>query len=87
MGTHKRSASLGTQVSGPTLELAALVKKALEIDGKIPVVETDYGVFHISRIELMYSDNGDGETVGFLVPDEGEGDTLDFWTPEWEETS
>lgn len=72
--------NLGTQVTGPTVELAAKVKKALEDAGTD--VETSFGTFYVAKVVLAYGDAGEYETVGYLVPDEAEGKTFDFWTPE-----
>ncbi len=73
--------NLDKHVTGPVIELAAKVKKALEADPKCQIVKTDYGNFYISAIELKYYYGGDTELVGYLVPDEAEGDTFDFYTP------
>lgn len=66
--------NLGTQIVGPTLELAAKVRKVLA--GHELAVHTDWGTFYVAEIRLAYDD----ETLGYLVPDEGEGLSFDFWT-------
>jgi hypothetical protein len=71
-------ADLDQFVGGPTLTLAARIKKAL--DSEFLQEHTDYGTFFVSRVELQWSDGGDSEVVGYLVPDEGKGETLDFYT-------
>ena len=72
--------NLGTQVTGPTVALAAKVKAALEaLDTD---VEMSYGTFYVRSVELAYRGGGMTEIVGYLVPDEGDGSTYDFWTPE-----
>lgn len=67
------------QVMGPTIELAARVKRALE--GEALDVNTTYGTFYVSQVTLSYSDGHEHEVVGFLTPDEGDGRTYDFYAP------
>ena len=72
--------NLSTQVTGPTLELAAKVKAAL--DEADTVVSTTYGDFYVRTVELAYAYGPEiQEIVGYLVPDEGDGTTFDFYTP------
>jgi hypothetical protein len=72
-----------TQITSPTIELAAKVKKALDApstDVAKTFVGTSYGNFYVRTIELVYQDGQDVEVVGYLIPDEADGNTFDFWT-------
>lgn len=71
---------LGEYVPGAAIDLAAKVRAALA-GNQNTLVETEYGNFYVSRIELTYGYGGDHEVVGYLVPDEGDGKSLDFYTP------
>jgi hypothetical protein len=73
--------NLKEQVTGPVIELAAKVKKALEADPDSQMVKTEWGNFYVSKVELTYYGSGASEVVGYLVPDEAEGNTYDFYTP------
>lgn len=71
---------LDQHVSGGIVLLAARVKEALEAKPSNSLVETYYGNFYVSRIELTFTTGGDSYTEAVLVPDEGEGSTYDLYT-------
>ena len=74
----EKTYELDQQVVGPTLKLAARLAEVL--DGTDVEVETPYGLFYVSKVELSYQHYGDHSVVGYLVPDEGDGKTFDFYT-------
>lgn len=78
---------LGEQITGPVVELAAKVKRAVEVDPSALIVETDHGNFYVSRIELTYYGGGVSEVCGYLTPDEGDGKTFDLYSPRYVEVT
>lgn len=78
---YKKVLKVMDHIQGPVIELAGKVKALVDAKENEPdrtLVETNYGNFYVSKIELAYYEGGDSEVVGHLVPNEGDGKTFDF---------